>query len=65
MYTFETRVRYSEVDDKLMLTLPTLAKYFQDTCIFESENKEVVNMDYLAARKLVWVLSSSRLKYNY
>ena len=58
MYTFETRVRYSEVDDKLILTLPALAKYFQDTCIFDSENKAVVNMDYLASRKLAWVLSS-------
>lgn len=58
MYTFETRVRYSEVDDKLMLTLPALAKYFQDTCIFDSENKTVVNMEYLASRKLAWVLSS-------
>ncbi|MBQ6994624.1 MAG: acyl-[Lachnospiraceae bacterium] len=58
MYTFETRVRYSEVDDKLILTLPALAKYFQDTCIFDSENKAVVNMEYLASRKLAWVLSS-------
>lgn len=58
MYTFETRVRYSEVDDKLMLTLPALAKYFQDTCIFDSENKAVVNMEYLKSRKLAWVLSS-------
>lgn len=58
MYTFETRVRYSEVDDKLTLTLPAVAKYFQDTCIFESENGAVVSMDYLASRKLAWVLNS-------
>lgn len=57
MYTFETRVRYSEVNDKLFLTLPALAKYFQDTCIFDAESR-TSNMDYLTARKLAWVLSS-------
>lgn len=57
MYTFETKVRYSEVDDKLELTLPALAKYFQDTCIFDAESRHI-NMEYLTARKLAWVLSS-------
>lgn len=57
MYTFETKVRYSEVDDKLMLTLPALAKYFQDTCIFDSESGRV-NIEYLTQRNLAWVLSS-------
>lgn len=57
MYTFETKVRYSEVDDKLMLTLPALAKYFQDTCIFDAESGSV-NIEYLTQRNLAWVLSS-------
>ncbi len=57
MYTFETKVRYSEVDDNLMLTLPSLAKYFQDTCIFDAENSSVT-MEYLTKRNLAWVLGS-------
>lgn len=57
MYTFETKVRYSEVDDKLSLTLPALAKYFQDTCIFDSESGSV-DMEYLTGRNLAWVLNS-------
>ena len=57
MYTFETKVRYSEVDESLKLTLPALTKYFQDTCIFDSEKGEV-NMEYLTNRNLSWVLSA-------
>lgn len=57
MYTFETKVRYSEVDDKLILTLPALAKYFQDTCIFDAESGRV-NIEYLTGRNLAWMLSS-------
>ena len=61
MYTFETKVRYSEVDDKLTLTLSALAKYFQDTCIFDAENGSI-NIYYLTERKLAWVLSSWQIE---
>lgn len=61
MYTFETKVRYSEVDDKLTLTLSALAKYFQDTCIFDAENGSI-NIHYLTERKLAWVLSSWQIE---
>ena len=57
MYIFETRIRYSEVDDQLTLTPPALAKYLQDTCIFDAESGDV-NIDYLTKRNLAWVLSS-------
>lgn len=54
MYTFKTKIRYSETDDKLILTLPALAKYFQDVCIFETD----AGMEYLMERQLAWVLGS-------
>lgn len=63
MYKFETKVRYSEVDDKLMLTLSALAKYFQDTCIFDSESGSIP-IAYLTKRKLAWVLSSWQIEID-
>ena len=63
MYVFETKVRYSETDDRLILTLPALAKYFQDTCIFEAEDGNI-NMEYLMGRKLAWVLGSWQIVMN-
>ncbi len=57
MYTYETRVRYSEVDNRLILTPQALAKYLQDTCIFDAESGKI-NIEYLNRRKLAWVLSS-------
>lgn len=38
MYTFESRVRFSEVDHTEMLTLPSLVNYFQDCSTFQSED---------------------------
>ena len=34
MYTFESRVRFSEADHTELLTLPGLANYFQDCSTF-------------------------------
>ena len=37
MYTFESRVRFSEVDATEKLTLPAVVNYFQDCTTFQSE----------------------------
>ena len=38
MYTFDSRVRFSEVDHTELLTLPGLVNYFQDCSTFQSED---------------------------
>ena len=57
MYTFDSRVRYSETDSEGKLTMASLINYFQDCSTFQSEELGV-GVEYLRERKLVWVLSS-------
>lgn len=57
MYTFESRIRYSETDSEGRLSLPALLNYFQDASTFHSEDLKL-GVDYLKERHLVWVLSS-------
>lgn len=57
MYTFESRVRYSEADSAGKLTMAALINYFQDCSTFHSEDVGL-GMEYLRERKQVWVLSS-------
>lgn len=57
MYTFDGRIRYSEVDSEGKLTLASLLNYFQDCSTFHSEDIGL-GVDYLKERNMVWVLSS-------
>lgn len=57
MYTFQSRIRYSEVGVDGCLTLESLLDYFQDASTFHSEDIGL-GVDYLKAENLVWVLSS-------
>ena len=57
MYTFNSRVRFSEVDHKETITLPGIINYFQDCSTFHSEDIGL-GIDYLREKKKVWVLSS-------
>lgn len=56
-YTFESRVRFSEVDHTKKMTLPGIINYFQDCSIFQSESLGL-GVDYLAERRRAWVLSA-------
>ena len=65
MYSFNSRVRYSEVNSEKELTLPSLLDYLQDCCTFESEDFGV-GVDYLAKEQVAWILSSWEIKvYRY
>lgn len=55
MYTFESRIRYSEIDSEGQLTMAALVNYFQDCSTFQSEDVGV-GVDYLRESHLVWVL---------
>ena len=57
MYTFESRIRYSETDSEGKLTMASLINYFQDCSTFQSEDLGL-GLDYLKERHMVWVLSS-------
>lgn len=57
MYTFESRVRYSEVNSEKQMTLFALLDYLQDCCTFQSEDLGI-GVDYLAGEHAAWVLLS-------
>ena len=57
MYTFQSRIRYSEIGTDGNLTLVSLLDYFQDSSTFHSEELGL-GIDYLAEKNMAWVLSS-------
>ena len=57
MYTFDSSIRYSEVDSEGRLTMASLINYFQDCSTFQSEDLGL-GVAQLKERHLVWVLSS-------
>lgn len=56
-YSFESRIRYSEVGEDGKLTLFGLLNYFQDCTIFHSESIGL-GVDHLEQAKKIWVLQS-------
>ena len=57
MFSFESRVRYSETDHTGHLSALSLLDYFQDAAIFHSEDRGI-GLDFLSNSNLAWVLSS-------
>ena len=57
MYSYKTRIRYSELDETGQLKLESLLDYFQDCSTFHSEDIGL-GVDYLRKQHLVWVMSS-------
>ncbi|MCR5746567.1 MAG: acyl-[acyl-carrier-protein] thioesterase [Lachnospiraceae bacterium] len=57
MYCFKSRIRYSECDDKELLTLVGLLNYFQDVSTFQSEDLGV-GVEALHERGTLWVVNS-------
>ena len=53
-YSFDSRVRYSEIGEDKKLTLNSIINYFQDCSTFHSEAAGV-GMDFLADKHQVWV----------
>ena len=61
MYSFSTRVRYSEVDSNLTLSFPAIINYFQDCSIFHSEDLGI-GIDYLKSEQRVWLMNSWQIE---
>lgn len=57
MYSFNSRIRYSELDETGHLRLESLLDYFQDCSTFHSEDIGL-GVAYLREKHLVWVMSS-------
>lgn len=63
MYTWDSRVRFSEIGEDKRLTLDSILNYFQDSCTFQSE--ELGNgMEAVEAMHRAWVLSSWQIVVN-
>lgn len=63
MYSFSTKVRYSEVDASLQLSYPSIINYFQDCSIFHSEDLGI-GIDFLKEAHRVWLLNSWQIKIH-
>lgn len=62
-YSFQGRVRYSEIGENGCLTLPGIQDYYQDCCTFQSEEIGQ-GMAELEKRQRAWVLSSWQIVVN-
>lgn len=63
MYSFESRVRYSEVDPSLTMTYPSVINYFQDCSTFQSEELNI-GVRFLMEQHRVWLLNSWQLMFH-
>lgn len=57
MYTFDSRVRYSETDEEGFLSIAGIVDYFQDVSTFQSEDLGV-GIEYLKKQDMLWVMSA-------
>jgi acyl-ACP thioesterase len=57
MYSFKSRVRYSELAADKRLSLVSIVNYFQDCCTFEAEDKEV-GLQWLSEHHTSWMLTN-------
>lgn len=57
MYTFKSRVRYSEIDATGTLSLGGIINYMQDCSTFQSEDLGV-GVEYLKEKQRAWLLNS-------
>lgn len=56
MYKFQSKVRFSEIDENKKLSIASVVDYFQDTSTMQSEELGA-GMDYLQSLGQVWVMS--------
>ena len=62
MYTFDGRIRYSQVDRTRRLTVEKTIDYFQDCSTFQSEDLGV-GLDYMKARHCAWVINYWQIEF--
>lgn len=62
MFSYNTNVRYSEVDCNKKMTIPAIINYLQDTCVFHSEEVGA-GLDYVEKVERVWMLGAWRIEF--
>lgn len=63
MYSFESRIRYSEVNKDKQIDLSTIINYFQDCSTFQSEDIGM-GLSYLEEKKRAWLLNSWQIQVH-
>lgn len=63
MYSFKSRVRYSETGPEKKMTLASVINYFQDCSTFHSEDTGL-GIEHLETSRQVWLLSSWQVVIN-
>ena len=61
MYSFNERIRYSELDENRNLSLVSIINFMQDCCTYEAEDGGV-GIDWLKERNAAWMLISWQVK---
>lgn len=61
MYSFDSRIRYSEADAQGKATFPAILDYFQDCSFFQSEDLQL-GMEFLNQKQVAWVLVSWQIE---
>ncbi len=56
MYQFNSKIRYSELDETGKLSIENIVNYFQDASNFQAQDLGL-DFDYYMSRDLAWVLS--------
>ena len=62
MYTFDGRIRYSEVDSRRRLTVEKTIDYFQDCSSFQSEDLGI-GLDYMEKNHIAWVINYWQIRF--
>lgn len=57
MYTFDSRVRFSETDENGFLSIGGIVDYFQDTSTLQAEDLGL-GVAYLHSLRMLWVMSA-------
>lgn len=62
MYSFKSKVRYSEADREGKLKISAIVDYFQDCSTFQSEYLNV-GVEYLKSKRKAWLLNSWQIEF--
>lgn len=63
MYSFESRIRYSEVDENGILTAGSAVNYLQDCSTFQSEDLGV-GVKFLKEHQAAWILNAWQIEFS-
>ena len=63
MYSYEAIVRYSETGGNKISNMATIANYFQDCAILQSEEVGI-GLDYLAEHHRAWFMVSWKIEVD-